>query len=502
MRMPAVALATMLMISWSAPAAEPASAPAVVGGKVFQDANGNGKADAGEPGIAGVRVTDGVQFVTTGGDGSYSIRIADDPTFRHKPAQTVGVCWPSGTWPTNPWWVRLSDIKDASAVNFALRQVEQKVPFVFLHMTDPHEFFNQGNPDFLEWMNAMAPDVKFMIDTGDSYRPKDIEKPYRLTFITTVGNHDTWESATPNPNPDEDGYGPFTKRLGPVRWSFDCAGVHFVGVDVIEDHKPAAMIDWLTKDLAAIKKGTRVVLSYHYPDPGGDARFVKLLRDYKVELILGGHSHTYAFSTQGPAPLLAAYHWQPPGTCNVLAVSEKSIDHAVYCLGCRWKAKQIGVHSRRCPIVDRTALSAVKAQLGTEHAVASGPLDAVKTIPLTHPHVYVQAKIALSSAKRITLRLGAADKPVEIVYTGDRLIVDGADYPFSPRPPQKTLDVIFVTQDNMLTLWANNFFFIPKRTEMTQATALTLQADGGAASIESMSVQEIKPAGAAAGAGQ
>ncbi|MCE5324876.1 MAG: metallophosphoesterase [Planctomycetaceae bacterium] len=489
----ALVLAAAILAAPALVAAADPAAPEAVSGRVFLDANGNGILDPGEKGVPGVRITDGVQFVATGPDGSYSIRIAADPTFRYRLAQTVGMCWPSGTWPSGPWWVRLSNIKDAAAVNFPLRQEVQKIPFVFLHMTDPHEFFNAGNADFLEWMNAMAPDVKFMIDTGDSFRPRDVEKPYRLMFITAVGNHDTWESATPNPIADEDGYGPFTKRLGPARWSFDCAGVRFVGVDVIEDRKQPAMIDWLAKDLASVKPGTRIVLSYHYPDPGGDARFVKLLRDYKVELILGGHSHTYAFSANGPAPLLAAYHWQPPGTCNVLAVSDTRIDHAVYCLGCQWKVKALGGHSRRCPIVDRTPVSAVTARLAARHEVPPGPLDAARTITLTQPHVYVQAKIAMGSAKRIALRLGPADKPVEIIYTGQRLNVDGADYPFSPRPPQTTLNLTLVTQDNTLTLWANNFFFIPKRTAMTKATALTITAEGGQAKIESMTVQEIKP---------
>jgi len=50
-------------------AAEPAS-PASVAGQVFLDASANGKLDPGEKGIPGVRVTDGVGFVTTDADGA------------------------------------------------------------------------------------------------------------------------------------------------------------------------------------------------------------------------------------------------------------------------------------------------------------------------------------------------------------------------------------------------------------------------------------------------
>ena len=40
-------------------------------GTVFEDRNGNGRLDAGEPGIEGVRVSDGLDVVTTDADGQY-----------------------------------------------------------------------------------------------------------------------------------------------------------------------------------------------------------------------------------------------------------------------------------------------------------------------------------------------------------------------------------------------------------------------------------------------
>jgi len=44
--------------------------PNAISGKVVLDANGNGKADPGETGIAGIRVTDGISFATTDADGT------------------------------------------------------------------------------------------------------------------------------------------------------------------------------------------------------------------------------------------------------------------------------------------------------------------------------------------------------------------------------------------------------------------------------------------------
>ena len=56
-------------------------------GVVFEDANGNGLRDAGEPGVAGVRVSNGRDLVASAKDGSYRIGARPDaPVFAIKPA--------------------------------------------------------------------------------------------------------------------------------------------------------------------------------------------------------------------------------------------------------------------------------------------------------------------------------------------------------------------------------------------------------------------------------
>src|SRR5262245_9148624 len=76
------------------------TAPAVVSGRVFLDRNRNGKREADEQGLAGVAVSDGIQFVVTRADGSYELKIAADPLIPHRPAQVVSMSWPSDKWPT------------------------------------------------------------------------------------------------------------------------------------------------------------------------------------------------------------------------------------------------------------------------------------------------------------------------------------------------------------------------------------------------------------------
>ncbi|MEL7140357.1 MAG: metallophosphoesterase N-terminal domain-containing protein, partial [Pseudomonadota bacterium] len=58
-----------------------------VRGTVFEDLNRNSKLDAGEPGIAGVLVSNGREVVVTAADGAYALPAYDDMNvFVTKPA--------------------------------------------------------------------------------------------------------------------------------------------------------------------------------------------------------------------------------------------------------------------------------------------------------------------------------------------------------------------------------------------------------------------------------
>ena len=56
-------------------------------GTVFEDTNTNGVRDAGEPGVANVRVSNGVDVVLTDGEGVYQLEVGDEAIiFITKPA--------------------------------------------------------------------------------------------------------------------------------------------------------------------------------------------------------------------------------------------------------------------------------------------------------------------------------------------------------------------------------------------------------------------------------
>ena len=69
------------------PAPHAASSPLLASGTVFEDRNGNRRRDPGEPGLAGVSVSNGLEVVRSGPDGRYSLPIAEgDVLFVTKPA--------------------------------------------------------------------------------------------------------------------------------------------------------------------------------------------------------------------------------------------------------------------------------------------------------------------------------------------------------------------------------------------------------------------------------
>jgi outer membrane protein assembly factor BamB len=112
--------------------------------------------------------------------------------------------------------------------------------------------------------------------------------------VYTLGNHDLVDGA----------YGEelYEELFGPVWYSFNSGGVHFVNIPVLQgDRKPSYSADdvysWLKKDLDAIPEGMPVVLLDHhfvgYSDDfhlKGESASVNLL-DYNFKAYLYAHYH-------------------------------------------------------------------------------------------------------------------------------------------------------------------------------------------------------------------
>ena len=161
-------------------------AAATVEGKVFLDDNGNGEPDAGESGLPGFLVSDGVSFARTDAAGHYELEVRDGQksVYVHQPR----------AYRADRWFYRLP--AEQTALNFAMRPAG---PFrgMFLQVADSEtEEFDSWLPNLKALVKAVGPD--FIVHTGDLCRIDGI-KAHAANFTSekvgvpvyiTVGNHD------------------------------------------------------------------------------------------------------------------------------------------------------------------------------------------------------------------------------------------------------------------------------------------------------------------------
>ena len=305
----------------------PTARAEVVSGRVFLDADRNGRFDRGE-GLAGVPVSDGVAFTRTDANGLYRIDARLHELLPPDKEPILTVSFPSGTWPARGWFRRVPRAARPRSVDFPLRPDAQKLPFVFVHATDPH-VPRAGRDKFPAFRGEIAPlaaRVPFCILTGDCVDMADM-RPYArakaewdlfaqqardfpLPLFTIPGNHDPagvnclrgWDRKHPMY-----GYGFYWRIVGPLRWSFNYAGVHFVGIDYARKvgpkwvwGVPRSAVTWLGRDLKLRPPGSRVLLFVHYPH--GVKELKDLLRERKVEHIFAGHTHTVSTGEYAGTP--------------------------------------------------------------------------------------------------------------------------------------------------------------------------------------------------------
>lgn len=290
----------------------------VFAGLVFLDADKNGRHDPGETGIDNVAVTNGITCLKTADGGAFTLPRPDDPMLSEGGVAHISIAAPSGMRPTTPWFLPLpKKSRAASPLKFGLTPEAQALPFNFVHATDSH-VPRSGEAMFKAFrkdMAGLAGAVKFCIITGDVVDLSDVrdfkKSEAEYTFLTsqirdfpmplymTPGNHDIagirtkkgWDRKHPMY-----AYGYYTTRVGPLRWSFNYANLHFVALDFnqINDGNwswgvPQAAADWLKQDLALVDKGVRVFLFVH--SPKGCAAFNKVVRTHNIEQIFFGHDH-------------------------------------------------------------------------------------------------------------------------------------------------------------------------------------------------------------------
>ncbi len=322
-------------------------------GAVFEDLNGDGVRGAGEPGVAGVAVSNGRDVVATGEDGTYRIAV--------EPRDVLFITKPSGyAVPVNddnlPQFYYIHD-PDGTPESLGLRYagVEPTGPlpaaidFPLIRQSEPDTFsavlLADTQPQSFKELDYIRDDVvaelagtdaAFGITAGDILFDDMAMFPRYNAIIGQIGV--PWYNVPGNHemnflSPDDDySLETFKRHFGPTSYSFAYAGVHFVIMDNVdylgrdagreEPHPRGAgsyegrlsqdQLDWLAADLAFVPEDKLVVLVMHIPLTNYNRPDVpsvsvenrralfRILSDRKHLISFAGHLHTTEIFDLGP----------------------------------------------------------------------------------------------------------------------------------------------------------------------------------------------------------
>lgn len=300
----------------------------VASGVVFEDANGNGKRDDGEKGMAGIRVSNGKVIVKTDSAGKYKLPVSDDsilfvikprgwktplngdnlPQFFyiHKPKGSPQDSKYPGVKPTGPL---------PESVDFALTRNEEPDSFKALLFGDPQprnitevEYIEH---DVVEQVIANhAHGASFGVTLGDIvFDDLTMMKPLNqaialidIPWYNVIGNHDLNLDAANDILSDET----FEAHYGPSYYSFDYGPTHFLVLDDVlwEGAKPGQrgryhgglgprQMEFIKNDLKMIPEDQLVVLFMHIPLEGVEDRqeLYRLIEKRPATVSVSAHTH-------------------------------------------------------------------------------------------------------------------------------------------------------------------------------------------------------------------
>ena len=338
--LPAVCLiALMIVLLHGAPPlqADPESptpptplVPQIARGVVFHDQNGNGTRDEGEPGIAGVCVSNQLQVTKTDEHGVWRLPVGTDtrvfvvkprgwrppvnadnlPRFHynHKPggspASRFGGVDPTGDLP--------------ASIDFPLTPFDEPDTFTAL-------FFADTQPYTIEQVDYVAHDVleplvgdshgalfgctlgDIVGDTLDLYGPLNhAVGRVGIPWYNVFGNHD----ANYDVQRDEDSDETFERVFAPDYYSWNVGKVHFIATDGVDQngrryigHLGEKQLLWIKNDLAHVPDDHLVVVLMHIPlltDGRGASvnvddrhKLYRLLETRSHVLAIAGHMHRH-----------------------------------------------------------------------------------------------------------------------------------------------------------------------------------------------------------------
>ncbi len=312
-------------------------------GVVFEDTNQNSQQDAGEPGIAGVPVSNGRDIVTTDDEGRYEVPVDDNTTvfitqpagyqvpvdennvaqffYNHVPEGSPDLRY-GGIEPTGP----LPD-----AVNFPLSpsegtaSPEQRCVIggdIQTYTAEEVEYARHGAFADLaareDYANCGALFIGDVVGDDLSLYPDVRELTGMLNGPARFlpGNHDLDFDA-----PDGDHkFDTYRSHFGPSYYSFDVGDAHVVALESVE--YPLAegngyngalgeeQLEWLRQDIANTPEDKLIVLATHVPllsfaDQGSDVHQIDQVQEiYEIigdreTITVGGHVHALSNMREG-----------------------------------------------------------------------------------------------------------------------------------------------------------------------------------------------------------
>lgn len=340
-------------------------------GFVFHDQNGNRKRDEGEPGLAGMRVSNGRDIVLTDTQGRYEIDVDDDtivfvikprgwmtpvnaeklPQFYyiHKPAGSPKQQFP-GVAPTGPL---------PSSVDFPLTPQQEPDQFRAL-------LFGDTQPRDKKEVEYMAHDIieqvvaekahgaSLGVTLGDIvFDDLSVFQPHNqaialvgIPWYNVIGNHDMNFDSPDDKHSDET----FESIYGPNYYSFDHGPVHFMVLDDVtwvgatEKEKAhyvggfgPAQMEFIRNDLALVPESQLVVLMMHVPLLAVEDRqeLYRLIEQRPFALSISAHTHFVkhhfidgADGWRGPQPHHHVVNVTVCGSWWRGAIDELGIPHA------------------------------------------------------------------------------------------------------------------------------------------------------------------------------
>jgi hypothetical protein len=308
-------------------------------GVVFHDQNHNGSRESQEPGIANVRVSNGVDIVSTDNHGKYALEVNDDtilfvlkprnwsvpvddhrlPQFYyiHKPAGSPDDSYQfAGVEPTGPL---------PSSIDFPLTPIDEPEEFSIVLMGDPQPYSREevrfyANDVIAELVDANA---AFGISLGDIVgntlslfeHVNAVQAKVGIPWYNVHGNHDINFHSPNDQYADET----FERVYGPANFAFQCASVHFIvldnvqwngSVDANNDGEPDEgnyvgalhdnQIEFVANYVAEVPRTECVVICTHIPLISPDdtkygtpqlARLLEILANHPHQLSFSAHTH-------------------------------------------------------------------------------------------------------------------------------------------------------------------------------------------------------------------